>query len=249
MNIEVLFSPAEFNALRQRDLRETTCVVFDILRATTSMMTALANGAPAIIPVTEIAEAVSLHQKNPEMLLAGEREGRRICAGQTGSVDFDFGNSPREFAPEKIRGKTIVMTTTNGTRALQACAGAKTVLIGSLLNLRALANWLVNERPAHLLLVCAGTFEQTAFEDALAAGVLCEMLCQKLEYEISDSAQIARQMAQRAGKNFLDAMSFSQNARRLLSNADLRDDIAFCLQRDTINFVAIMEDGVVRKAK
>src|SRR2546427_8263163 len=143
--LEVILSPAEFPSLRGRDLGQAVCVVFDILRATTSMITALANGAEAIIPVEEIPEALALRQKNPGVLLAGERNGLRIRADLTGSIDFDLGNSPREFIAEKVRGKTIVMTTTNGTRALRACAHADTVLIGSFLNLRAIVNWIRRE--------------------------------------------------------------------------------------------------------
>ena len=121
--LEVILSPAEFAGLRQRDLSQAVCVVFDILRATTSMITALANGAEAIIPVGEISEALALRQKNPSVLLAGERHGLRIRADLTGSIDFDLGNSPREFTVEKVSGKIIVMTTTNGTRALRAWFG------------------------------------------------------------------------------------------------------------------------------
>src|SRR6266498_2781299 len=101
-SIEVLFSPAEFAALAQRDLSRTACVVLDILRATTTMMTALANGAEAIVPVAEIPEALAVKAQRPEVLLAGERDGLRIRAEHTGGIDFDLGNSPREFLAEKV---------------------------------------------------------------------------------------------------------------------------------------------------
>ena len=117
-----------------------------------------------------------MRQKQPDVLLGGERDGVRIRAAQTGGVDFDLGNSPREYTPEKVRGKTIVSTTTNGTRALRAGAGAKTVLAASFLNLTATAEFLRQLSPAHVVLVCAGTRENTALEDVLAAGALCEML-------------------------------------------------------------------------
>jgi 2-phosphosulfolactate phosphatase len=134
--LEVLFTPADFSTLAGRNLSAATCVVLDVLRATTSMTTALANGAEAIIPVAEINEAIEIRRSRPDVLLAGERDGLRITKAQTGSIDFDLGNSPREFTAERVRGKTIVMTTTNGTRALRACAGANQVLIGSFLNPR-----------------------------------------------------------------------------------------------------------------
>src|SRR5216110_511568 len=97
--LEVLFAPAEFTALGQRDLNETVCVVFDVLRATSSMATALGNGAEAIIPVADITEALAIRQRQPNVLLAGERNGVRIEANLTGSFPFDLGNSPREFTP------------------------------------------------------------------------------------------------------------------------------------------------------
>src|SRR5690242_16721212 len=110
--LEVILSPEEFATLAQRDLSRAACVVFDVLRATTSMVTALTNGAEKIIPVGDIPEALALKEQRPEALLAGEREGLRIRANLTGSIDFDLGNSPREFTPERVRGKTIIVTTT-----------------------------------------------------------------------------------------------------------------------------------------
>ena len=95
--LEVLFTPPEFGALKNRDLRQTTCVVFDILRATSTMVAALANGAESILPVAEISEALALRRQRPDMLLAGERDGLRLRAPQTGGVEFDLGNSPGEF--------------------------------------------------------------------------------------------------------------------------------------------------------
>ncbi len=114
MKIETILTPAELPALAQRDLRATACVVFDVLRATSTFVTALHHGAKAIIPVSEIAKAVAFKNsefgiRNPEsILLGGERNGIRISAE---GIDFDLGNSPREYTPEKVRGKTIVSTT------------------------------------------------------------------------------------------------------------------------------------------
>jgi 2-phosphosulfolactate phosphatase len=176
MKIDAILSPAELPALAGRDLRDTACVVFDVLRATSTFVTALHNGAKAVIPVAEISEALALRQKQPGVLLGGERDGVKIRADQTGGGDFDLGNSPREYTPERVRGKTIVSTTTNGTRALRACAGAKTVLAASFLNLTATAQFIRRLQPAQILLVCAGTRENMADEDVLAAGALCEIL-------------------------------------------------------------------------
>lgn len=247
--LEVVLSPAEFAALSRRDLSQAVCVVFDILRATTSMITALANGAEAIIPVAEIPEAVALRQKNPNLLLAGEREGLRITAELTGSIDFDLGNSPREFTAEKVSGRTIVMTTTNGTRALRACAGARMILVSSFLNLRATTNWLLERRPSHLIVVCSGTHDEPALEDILAAGALCEKIWSNYAGgQVSDAAELARRIYPLMQNDLVDAMKSSRNGRRLLAIPELRDDVRLCMQRETIPFAAtLMPGGAVRK--
>jgi len=247
MNVDVVLTPAEFPALAQRDLSETTCVVFDVLRATSSMLTALHYGAEAIIPVSEISEALAIKAQRPEVLLAGERHGLRIRKELTGSIDFDFGNSPRDFVPEKVRGKTIAWTTTNGTRALRACAHGEMVLVGALVNLRALAGVLDTLRPRQLLLVCAGTFETGAFEDQFAAGALFDAIQQRAKLDdLSDTAHLVWHAFRHV---FEDSAlcAASLNARRLLANPELAPDVPLCLARDTIGINAsLLNDGSVR---
>jgi 2-phosphosulfolactate phosphatase len=267
MNIEVILTPAELPALAKRDLRQSACVVFDVLRATSTFVTALHHGAKAIIPVCEIPEALAFKQaegrrlKAEIILLAGERDGVKIRAAQTGGTDFDLGNSPRECTPEKVRGRTIVSTTTNGTRALRACAGAKTILAGSFLNLTTTAQFVKKLLPAEVLLVCAGTRENTALEDVLAAGALCELLIDapltpslsplgrgEGVLKMRDSAEIARRVWMRSELDLSSAFASSANARRLLAIPELRDDVAFCLQRDLFPLIARMEtDGSIRR--
>jgi len=272
MKIEAILTPAELSALAKRDLRDAACVVFDVLRATSVFVTALHNGAKAIVPVSEIADALALRQKQPEVLLGGERDGMRIRAAQSGGIDFDLGNSPREYTAEKVRGKTIVSTTTNGTRALRASARAKTVLAASFLNLTATAEFIKKKQPGQLVLVCAGTHENTALEDVLAAGALCDLLNRRSEIpgepndeqkkpdtrgrsprqnaasKFSDSAEMARRVYLQANPDLANAIRSSENARRLLSIPELRDDVSFCLQRDVYPLIARMEaDGSVRK--
>lgn len=247
MNIEVILAPAEFPALAARDLSATTCVVFDVLRATSSMLTALNHGAEEIIPAVEIAEALAVKQQRPQVLLAGERHGLRISKELTGSVDFDFGNSPRDFTPEKVRGQSIAWTTTNGTRALRACAQAEMILLGALVNLRSVADVLDQLRPKNLLLVCAGTFEDAAFEDHFAAGALIDLLQQRVAKDgLSDSAQLVWHAFRHI---FEDSalIAASLNARRLLAQPALAPDVPLCLQRDSIQLNAcLMKDGSVR---
>ena len=249
MKIETILTPAELPALAQRDLRATACVVFDVLRATSTFVTALHHGAKAIIPVSEIAEALEI-KKSEAILLGGERNGVRISAD---GIDFDLGNSPREYTPEKVRGKTIISTTTNGTRALRACVGAKIILASSFLNLGATAEFLRREKVETILLVCAGTGENPADEDIIAAGALVDALLpgKDTHSKRTDSAVAARAAYFDAMRTGLERkVSLSENARRLLAIPELRDDVAFCLQRDIFPLVAKMEtDGKIRCVK
>ncbi len=247
-HLEVLFTPADFTALAQRDLRDSVCVVFDVLRATSSMLTALGNGAAGVIPVGEISEALALRRQRPDVLLAGERDGLRIRRELTGSIDFDLGNSPREFTRAAVAGRTIVMTTTNGTRALRACAGARAVLIASFLNLPALTRWIAAERPHSLLLVCSGTHEEASYEDTLGAGALCDRIWpQYSPGRVADSAAIARHVFQLAAPDLLAAMAHARNGRRLLALPDLRGDVPLCLEIGAHDLLAELNgDGVVR---
>jgi 2-phosphosulfolactate phosphatase len=246
--LEVLLAPAEYALLGQRDLRHTVCVVFDVLRATSTMVTALANGAAAIIPVAEIPEALDIRKRQPEVLLAGEREGVRIENYLVGGGRFDLGNSPREFTPARVQDKTIAMTTTNGTRALRACAGASAVLLGSFLNLRATADYVERRRTTNLLLVCSGTLDQAAYEDVLGAGALCDLLWSRyIGGAVSDSAHMARLLYLLEESRLLQAVAQTRNGRRLMAHPELREDVPFCLQRNLFTLVAQMRrDGLVR---
>jgi 2-phosphosulfolactate phosphatase len=248
MNIDASLSPKELPALAKRDLRGTACVVFDVLRATSTFVTALHNGAEAIVPVSEISEALAVRSKQPDVLLGGERNGVRIYAD---GIDFDFGNSPREYLPEKVGDKTIVSTTTNGTRALRACVGAKSILAASFLNLSATADLLRREKCENILLVCAGTRENPALEDILAAGALIELLSAREDPRptLSNSAQIAFEKFAEAKSDLAGTiMREAENAKRLLGIPELRDDVAFCLQHDTHPLTAKMEsDGAIRR--
>jgi len=247
-NLEVLFTPAEFAVLKGRDLSQTVCVVIDALRATASMLTALANGATHIFPVKEISDALEWKRLHPEALLAGERDGVLIKAWQTGSVDFDLGNSPREFGVERVSGREIIMTTTNGTRALQACLGARTALVCAALNLGAVARWIRLVRPQNVIIVCAGTYEEAAYEDTLVAGALCELLWPQFRtMPIADSAAMARNLYLATGGDLLGAMEYSKNARRLLANEALRDDVEFSMARDVLNFTAELHGAAVER--
>ncbi|HTI98429.1 MAG TPA: 2-phosphosulfolactate phosphatase [Dongiaceae bacterium] len=248
-NLEVLLAPAEFEAFARRDMQGTACVVFDILRATSTIVTALAHGAAAAVPVLQIAEALDWRRRQPGVLLAGERNGLRIRGEHHPADDFDLGNSPREFTAAVVSGKTIVTTTTNGTRALRACSGASRTLIGSFLNLAATARELQRQPAEEYLLVCSGTQESAAFEDTLAAGALCDLLLNSVSNLFpSDSAVMARELYLRFQYDLVAAMQHSANARRLLALPELQADVPYCLRRNTFDFSAEMQaDGAIRK--
>ncbi len=245
--LEALFTPADFEALQRSSPNATVCVVFDVLRATSTMVTALHHGAAEILPAATIEEALRLHDVHPESVLAGEREGVRIRQSLTGSVDFDFGNSPREFMGPEIKGKSIIMTTTNGTRALRACCGADATLVCCFLNLQATAEYLAKLNPQEVVLVCSGTGEQTAYEDVLCAGGLAHLLWSHFdEDKIADSALLARRLFQIEERDLPRAFARSRNGRRLLAHPELRPDVDFCARRDCLDLVARMKkDGVV----
>jgi 2-phosphosulfolactate phosphatase len=248
LEITVSFTPVEFESLQRSDLSETCCVVFDVLRATSTIVTALASGAAGVKPVTEIAEALSLRRQHPDALLAGERQGLRISAALTGGIEFDLGNSPREFTPERVAGRNIILTTTNGTRALQACRMAQQVAVGSFLNLTATVRWAAQTQMKRLALVCAGTGAEAALEDTLAAGAFCDAMASVgLVSSLSDSAEIALRAYRHSQPDLVAALSGASNARRLLANADLRTDVEICLQRDVHGLAAVLcLDGRIR---
>jgi 2-phosphosulfolactate phosphatase len=232
MHIDVVLNPAEIAQLPRRDLSKTTCVVFDILRATSSMVTALAHGATEIYPVRTIEEALALRKVLPEVVLGGERQGDPIPG-------FDVGNSPKEY--RSLTSRRIVTTTTNGTVALRACERAQRVLVGALLNLDAVAGELRSSAPSEVLLVCAGTFDTFALEDAYAAGRLISELP---EATLTDAAQITAVLAARY-PNALDALELARNGRALAATGR-GADVEWCAQVSRYKIMGLMEAAVIR---
>lgn len=233
MKLDAALTPADISRLPERDLSGTTCVVFDVLRATSSMITALANGAAEVFPVKTIEEALALKRQMPDALLGGERLGERI-------EGFDLGNNPFEYT--SLSGKRIISTTTNGTIALRACEGAGRVLVGALLNLAALREELARSAPAEVLLVCAGTFETFSLEDAIAAGLLA---AEFPGAELSDAATAAIATA----KSFtspLDGLLAARNGRALAAKG-WRDQIEWCAQLSRFGAIGAMDGAIIRR--
>ena len=232
MRIDVALTPAEIALLPRRKLATTTCVVFDILRATSSMITALAHGAAEIHPVCTIEEAHALKADIPSGVLGGERHGELI-------EGFEIGNSPLEY--RDLRAQKIISTTTNGTVALRACEGAEAVLVGALLNLDMLAEELRWREPDNLLLVCAGTFEEFALEDGYAAGLLIAAFP---EATLTDSALAALALT-KLYPDPLAALKAARNGKTLIAKGRSQE-VEWCAQLSRFNVVGIMDQAIIR---
>jgi 2-phosphosulfolactate phosphatase len=180
--IHVHLSPALVDPER---LAGGVAVVVDVLRATTTIVHALAAGCDMVRPCAAVEEARDLADHLPagKVLLGGEREGVPLPG-------FDLGNSPREYTGKVCKGNTVVLTTTNGTRALLRAAEAERVLVAAFVNYSAVCEQLRQDaRPVHI--VCAGTEGEVSLEDTLLAGALVDFLCQAGEVHLNDAARLS----------------------------------------------------------
>lgn len=226
--ISVCLSPA---LLPFYELTDTIAVVIDVFRATSSMCYGLDNGADAIIPVAEIEECLAYQDQG--YLLAAERNGEVV-------EGFDFGNSPFSYTEEKVAGKTIVLTTTNGTKAIQQCSEAKAVVIGSFLNITPLADWLKKQN-LHILLVCAGWKNHFNLEDTVFAGAVVNRI-KTPESELDDAAHAAESLYLEAHGNLHAFLSKASHGKRM-QRLHITRDIDFCLQADQVSVIPIMQGG------
>lgn len=227
-SVNVCLSPA---LLPFYELDNTTAVVIDIFRASSSMCYGLANGAHSIIPVAEIDECLAYKGKG--YLLAAERDGAVV-------EGFDFGNSPFSYTPEKVAGRTVVLTTTNGTRAIQHCKRAKTVVMGSFLNIGALTQWLKNQ-DGHVLLVCAGWKNHMCLEDTIFAGAVVDRL-QAAEVTMDDAAYAAQHLYHSAREDLATFLAEASHSKRM-KHLHIEKDIAFCLQENVVAAIPVLKNG------
>jgi 2-phosphosulfolactate phosphatase len=233
--IDVALSPAEISHLKEADLRQTTAVVFDVLRATSSMITGLAHGVAGFLPVRTVEAAREWKERKPDLLLAGERHG-------VPPAGFDLGNSPSEF--KSVRGRQIIITTTNGTAALEQVRNAKTVLLGALVNIAALAELIRSSSPEHLLLICAGTGDRFSLEDAIGAGALLATL-NRTDY--LDPAALVHSLFSQVRDDLQTCLCHSQNGRALLALGK-EQDIRDCGQLSVYDTVGILRGEAVVSA-
>jgi 2-phosphosulfolactate phosphatase len=232
MRIDVYFTPL---GPKEGDTAGRGVVVIDILRATTTIVTALANGAKAVVPAATSEEAVRLTsnlEKNG-YLLAGERRSLKI-------EGFQLGNSPREMTPDVVRGKTIFLATTNGTPALVAAHGAEPILVGAAANFKAVverARQVFLERQ-ELAIICAGRDRQFALEDAYTAGRIVKALKRGTKkLALNDAGQVALALTS-LYDNWEHALTGTAAARQL-AEVDLAEDIAFAAKQDRFDTVPV----------
>ena len=228
-DLEILHSPSQWRKIPAEQLGVSACAVIDVIRATSTIAAALANGAQGVQPVARIEDAFALKDLYPESLLAGERGGQALPG-------FDLGNSPEDFTPERVKGRPVILTTTNGTQALAACVGARAVVTASLLQVSAVAARLRELGPPWII-VCAGCNGEFGVDDAVVAGALAEAMGQ-------DHAFVH---LYRSVRNELAQTLLASSAGQELVKVGLERDIPFCAKLDLYSVVPTLDgEGVLR---
>ncbi len=215
--------------------RGSIVVIIDILRASSAICSAFANGVKTIIPVESVGEAREYKKKG--YLVAAERDGIIL--------DFaDFGNSPFNFTRDKIEGKTVVYSTTNGTGIIKLAASADFVVIGSFLNISALSEWIL-KKEQDVLLFCAGWKNRFNLEDSVCAGAFAERLTASDQFvTICDSTKAALDLWGLARNDLKHYIDKAAHRSRLKANG-LDDCIEFCLTADYTDKIPVIQNGVL----
>ncbi|WP_425807102.1 2-phosphosulfolactate phosphatase [Desulfitobacterium sp. Sab5] len=220
-------------------LEDKLVIVIDVLRATSTMVTALANGCQAIIPVLSPEEALAKRLETPGALLGGERQAVLIDG-------FDLGNSPFDYAPEKVGGKRVIMTTTNGTRAIRAASEAKAVWMASFLNLESIVREIFRLKQKAsiegIVVFCAGTEDRFDLPDTLCAGMLIDALGPDIG--LNDLGEAARMLYQISKNNLLDIIKQSDHGK-LLFKLGFEKDVFYCSTSNILPIVPVLVNGEV----
>lgn len=236
MLVDVALTPGE---IEKKEIADMAVVVIDVLRATSTMVVGLENGCRAFIPVATVEEAKKLvaEQGNPNFLLGGERRALRL-------EGFHLGNSPRDYLPEKVKDKIVVMTTTNGTKALIAAQKAAKVFIGAFLNVSAVSAAL-QETQRNVLIACAGEKGLFCIEDTLCAGALAKKLREAAkEVSLSDAALMAKILYTHFEDDLYGILSSCEWGRYLIG-LGLEEDVHICAQVDVSRNAPIFYGGKV----
>lgn len=238
MRISVFFTPL---GVTPQDLAGRPVLVVDILRATTTIVAALARGARAVIPVVAADEAIRIAQnlERDQVLLAGERRAVRI-------EGFALGNSPREMTAEVVAGKTIVMSTTNGTPALVAAETGAPVLVAAATNFTAVVERtrVLVDGSGELVILCAGKEKRFALEDAYAAGRLAQAVIpdgRRRSVALNDAALASLELVRRYGDKWKNAVRASAAARDLIAKG-FREDVAAATASDAHDVVPVLRE-------
>jgi 2-phosphosulfolactate phosphatase len=230
--VEVCFSP---NLYPLHKAGAEIVVVIDVLRATSAMCAALHYGVLGIIPVLTLEEA-RLYQSQG-YIVGAERDGKVVDG-------FAFGNSPFAFMNEKFKGKTLVLSTTNGTKTIQVASHAKTVVIGSLLNLDALVKWLHSQKK-NVLCLCAGWKDKFNLEDTICAGGIAHGLLETGDFTSDEDASVAaKYIYLSARENYMGYLKSSSHRRRL-QHLNIKEDIIYCLTPNQTEVIPILHNGVL----
>jgi len=226
--MDICFSP---ELIHLYDIEDKVVVVVDVFRATTSMVTAMSYGIDHIVPVAEIEACQTLGKKG--YLTAAERGGEQVKG-------FDFGNSPYSYRSDKLKGKKLAMTTTNGTIAIERSKKAKKLIIGSFLNLTAVTRFLRKENE-NILVVCAGWKGKFSLEDTLFAGALAFKLQTSFSF-LTDTVLAALILYQTASEDLLDFLKRSAHYQRLIKiSQDIHKDLAFSLEVDKYTVIPVLD--------
>lgn len=240
MRIETLFTT---NEIDESAVKGKTVVVIDVLRVCTTIAYALTNGCERIIPVDTVEAATNLTASLDKKvtLLGGEKEGKRIDG-------FNLGNSPLEYAPEVVKGKTIIMATTNGTRAVWKSQAAKEILIASFVNMSPVVDYLGKAGGGLLTIVCAGKQGRFSMEDAVCAGMLIELLTKESSIDLSDGSAAAR-LLYRLNERSIDALLMECEHGRYLRSIGFEKDLDVCGKVDSLRILPIVKEGRIDRQK
>lgn len=223
-----------------RDFADKVAVVIDTLRATSTIVTAINNGCKEVIPVSEVEEALSLAQNfdRDTYLLGGERNGVLI-------EGFDLSNSPLEYTPDVVKGKTIILTTTNGTKAIKKVSSAKEIIICSMLNVKAVADYL-NEFKIDTVILCAGTegkgTRKFSLEDVITAGAVIS----RIDNADMDDLSYASLLLYKENKHNLHNLLQNCFHYKYLISIGYKDDVDFCLQEDVFDILPKYHNGTIK---
>jgi len=225
MLIETILTPALFH-LHSKDIENKQVVVIDILRATTTMVVAYENGANNVVPVEHLEDALSYRERG--YLIAGERNGVKVDG-------FDMGNSPQEFTKDIVEGQNIVLSTTNGTKAINACSAAKFRYVSSFRNIDAMAKTII-ENNLDVLLFCAGWKDKFNLEDTVFAGALAQQLLDNSFTTNDDATRMACSLWNLAKPNLTEFLADASHVQRFKS-LHIESDLDVCLQFNTYSDV------------